>query len=386
MPVYYDAKTKKYYCSFYYYDWQGKNKRKVKRGFKLAREAKAYEADFLSKIASDCTIRFSELRKNYVNNCIKKKLKPTTISNKNFLINKHFAPFFDNFSVNQITPVLINKWQAEFLSNEQCYSDTYTRTVNNLLAAIFQFAVKVYGLKNNPVKILDNIGKAKTNRLDFWTVDEFECFLATLQNKHLNKAAKIKRLVDDYPLAVAFKILFYCGLRKGELLALTVSDFDYNNRTIRINKNYKRLNGEDLVMSTKTAKSNRVITIPESLNLILYDFINKLYEPTPETRIFYMLSASNMHRAMHTTAKLAKLKEIRIHDLRHSCCSLLFNLGCTPLEVKNYLGHENIKTTLDIYAHLYPEKIDEIADKLNKISQIVLIDYNTDVKYNQVIK
>ena len=369
MPIYLDNKTKTYYCSFYYYDWQGQNKRKVKRGFKLAREAKAYEADFLSKLASDCSIKFKELRNQYLEYCHTKKLKPTTISNKTFLIGKHFAPFFDNFSVNQITPVIINKWQSEFLSNDQCYSDTYARTVNNLLAAIFHYAMKIYGLKSNPVKILDNIGKAKTNRLDFWTVEEFELFLKTLQDKKLNQAAKVKRLVDDYPLAVAFKILFYCGLRKGELLALTVSDFDYNNRTIRINKNYKRLNGEDLIMSTKTTKSNRVITIPESLNLILYDFINKLYEPTPETRIFHMLSASNMHRTMHTTAKLAGLKEIRIHDLRHSCCSLLFNLGCTPLEVKNYLGHENIKTTLDIYAHLYPEKIDEIANKLNNVAK-----------------
>ena len=215
MPVYFDPKTKTYYCSFYYYDWQGKNKRKVKRGFRLAREAKLFETEFLSKLASDCTIIFSELRKNYIDNCVKKKLKPTTISNKRFLIKKHFAPFFDNFSVNQITPAVINKWQTEFLSNDQCYSDTYARTVNNLLAAIFQYAMKVYGLKSNPVKILDNIGKARTNRLDFWTVNEFELFLKTLQDKKLNQAAKVKRLVDDYPLAVAFKILFYCGLRKS---------------------------------------------------------------------------------------------------------------------------------------------------------------------------
>lgn len=294
MPVYLDANTKTYYCSFYYYDWQGQNKRKVKRGFKLAREAKAYEAEFLSKLASDCSIKFKELRSKYLEHCHAKKLKITTISNKTFLINKHFAPFFDDLSVNQITPIIITRWQAKFLSNDQCYSNTYARTVNNLLSAIFQYAVKVYGLKSNPVKILDNIGKAKTNRLDFWTVDEFEHFLATLQTKKLNQAAKVKRLVDDYPLAVAFKILFYCGLRKGELLALTVCDFDYNNRTIKINKNYKRLNGEDLIMSTKTTKSNRIITIPESLNLILYEFINKLYKPTPETRIFHMLSASNM--------------------------------------------------------------------------------------------
>ena len=79
--------------------------------------------------------------------------------------------------------------------------------------------------------------------------------------------------MKDHPAGyAAFMTMYYTGVREGELLALTLSDIDFENGTIRINKSYQRLNGEDLITTPKTPKSKRVITIPESLNVCLKEY------------------------------------------------------------------------------------------------------------------
>ena len=62
----------------------------------------------------------------------------------------------------------------------------------------------------------------------------------------------------------AFEILYWCGIREGELLALTPADFDFEKKTLRINKSYQRLQGKDVITTPKTKKSNRVIQMPDS--------------------------------------------------------------------------------------------------------------------------
>lgn len=70
---------------------------------------------------------------------------------------------------------------------------------------------------------------------------------------------------------------------------------------------------------------------------------------------------------MKLGCKLSGVEQIRIHDLRHSHASLLIEMGFSPLLIKERLGHEDIKTTLQTYSHLYPSKQEELIDKLNDI-------------------
>ena len=114
----------------------------------------------------------------------------------------------------------------------------------------------------------------------------------------------------------------------------------------------------------------------DSFPVIAKVFLSTFPERSPNDRIFESLNPSNLFRAIHSTAKLAGLKEIKVHDLRHSCCSLLFHLGVSELKVKNYLGHSNIQTTLNIYAHLYPEALDEVTEKLQAVEDFSSIEFN----------
>ena len=143
------------------------------------------------------------------------------------------------------------------------------------------------------------------------------------------------------------------------MLALTPADFDFQKRTVSINKSYQRLNGEDLITTPKTEKSNRVITMPQ----FLAEEIQVLYGIGPDDRMF-TVTKSYLHREMDRGSKEAGVPRIRIHDIRHSVVSLLIDMGFSATAIADRVGHESIDITYN-YAHLFPSKQAEMADKLS---------------------
>ena len=89
-----------------------------------------------------------------------------------------------------------------------------------------------------------------------------------------------------------------------------------------------------------------------------------LYGVMADDRIFHC-TKSYMTSEMLRGIKAAGVKKVRLHDLRHSHASLLVELGFTPLEIAERLGHEKIETTLNTYSHLYPNKQAQLADRLD---------------------
>ena len=182
----------------------------------------------------------------------------------------------------------------------------------------------------------------------------------------LTKAEYLKfaEAMMDKPLSYyAFEMLYWCGIREGELLALTPSDFDFEKCTVSISKSYRRLNGQDLITTPKTEKSNRVITMPQFLADEMQDYLKMLYDVGDNDRMF-TVTKSYLHREMDRGAKEAGVKRIRIHDIRHSAVSLLIDMGFSATAIADRVGHESIDITYN-YAHLFPSKQAEMADKLN---------------------
>ena len=158
-------------------------------------------------------------------------------------------------------------------------------------------------------------------------------------------------------------MLYWCGIRLGELLALTKEDFDFNKGTVSITKSYQYLNGKDVITEPKTPKSIRVISMPDFLCEEMKEYIDSLYGTENSSRIFE-ISKSYLHHEMDRGCKEQKLKRIRIHDLRHSHVSLLIEMGFSAVAIADRMGHESIDITYR-YAHLFPTKQNEIADKLD---------------------
>ena len=182
----------------------------------------------------------------------------------------------------------------------------------------------------------------------FWTKEEYLKFADVMMDKP----------VSYY----AFEMLYWCGIRVGELLALVPSDFDFDKNTVTISKSYQRIKGRDVITSPKTVKSNRTIKMPQFLCDEMQEYIGMNYEIGENDRLF-QITKSYLHHEMDRGAKAAGVKRIRIHDLRHSAISLLIEMGFSALAIADRVGHESIDITYR-YVHLFPNKQTEMADKL----------------------
>ena len=170
--------------------------------------------------------------------------------------------------------------------------------------------------------------------------------------------------IMDKPISYyAFEMLYWCGIREGELLALTPGDFDFKNNTVSINKSYQRLHGQDYITSPKTKKSVRTIKMPKFLSEEMQEYLKTLYGIKKTERIF-PISKSYLYHEMNRGAKEAGVKRIRIHDIRHSHVSLLIDMGFSAVAIANRVGHESIDITYR-YAHLFPSRQADMADRLD---------------------
>lgn len=345
------------YAAFNYTDWTGQNKHTCKRGFKTQRNAKEFERQFFDQQNTSSDILFSSLVENYPED-MQHRLKPTTMENKRFIIDGKLLPYFGRLKVCDIDTMKIRKWQNEFISyrdeNGKPFSQTYLKTVNNQLSALMNYAAAHYRLPFNPCKAAGSMGKSKADEMSIWTQAQYEQFSCAIQKS----AVKL-----------AFDMLFYTGMRTGELLALTPADI-LPTRRVDINKNFAKVKGEELLLVPKTQKAKRCISIPDFLYDDIHEYISKLlYGINNEDRIIYF-TKSALEKEIKQTSKKAGLQPIRVHDLRHSHASMLIELGFTPLEIAEHLGHESIKTTLDTYSHLYPDKDQKLADRLNQFRRM----------------
>ena len=352
MAVYKEDKTGTWRVIYRYTDWNGERKQTQKRGFKTRREAQAWEHEQLNKKNADLDMKFKSFVELYTAD-VKTRLKENTWATKEHIICTKLEPYFGKLKMCAITPQQIITWQNELINyrDEQgkAYSPVYLKTVNNQLSAIFNHAVKYYNLRENPCKKAGSMGKKKNREMQFWTKEEYLKFAGAMMDKPLSY--------------YAFEMLYWCGLREGELLALTPSDFDFEKRTVSITKSYQRLNGQDLITTPKTEKSNRVITMPKFLSDEIQDYLKMLYDIEPDARMF-TVTKSYLYREMERGAKEAGVKRIRVHDLRHSHVSLLIDMGFSATAIADRVGHESIDITYN-YAHLFPSKQTEMADRLD---------------------
>ena len=348
MAVFKDGYTGTWCCKFRYKEWNGTVKQHKKCGFKTQREAKEYERKYVDKMTGSSEITFEGLVENYLED-FKARYRITTYDMKKHLIYKHLIPFFGKYRIMDITPVIVRAWQTQLINDEQCYKPTYLKTIHNQLSAIMNYGVKLYGLKQNPCRVAGAMGKSKAESMAFWTLSEFSQFIRYFEDEPMQK--------------VGFTILFFSGIRIGELLALTYADFNFTDNTMRINKSYAKVTGEDVISLPKTPKSIRTISMPASVMNMVGAYFTKCNTYDISCRLFPVRRGcfeKSLKRACESTG----VKQIRVHDIRHSHASMLMNMGVPIKQISERLGHENIETTLETYAHLYEEKEKELRDKL----------------------
>ena len=357
MPVFKDENKGTWYVMARYVDWTGERKQKCKRGFASKREAQEWERMFQQQSAGDLDMSFEAFVEIYTTD-LKARLKESTWQTKDNIFKPKILPYFGKRKINEITTKDVIAWQNELLAyrdeKHKPYSQTYLKTLHNQLSALFNHAVKFYDLRSNPAAKAGNMGSEEHKEMLFWTKEEYQKFSEEMMDKPISY--------------YAFQMLYWTGVREGELLALTPADFDFDRGTVKISKTYQRLGGKDLITPPKTKKSNRTIQMPDFLCTEMQEFFGMQYGLKKKDRIFSTISKSYLHMEMDRGAKAAGVQRIRIHDLRHSHISLLIDMGFSAVAIADRVGHESIEITYR-YAHLFPSKQKEMATKLDDLSK-----------------
>ena len=299
---------------------------------------------------------FFELYKRDVSH----KVRPNTWEEKENIILTKILPYIGKRKINELKITDVFEWQREIKSQTtkagKKFSQSYLKTIHNQLSAMLNHAVRYYGLKCNVASKAGNMGSGTERKVDFWTQKEYQKF--------------IEQVSDKPQSFYSFEILYWCGLRIGELLALTPKDFDFENNILKVTKSYKRVRGEDIVTDPKTQKSIRNIVMPNFLADEIKEYLSSIYGIGEEDRIFQN-SKSYFRHEMVRGSKAAGVKRIRVHDLRHSHVSYLIDKGYTALAIADRLGHEAVDITYR-YAHLFPTVQTDMAKTMDEEREVLL--------------
>ena len=197
MPATRDGKT--WRSQFYYEDWQGVRHKKNKRGFKTKAEAEEWERNFRQQQRKDLDINFENFVEIYFSD-VENRLRESTIKNKRYVFDLKVTPYFKKKKMCEIKTSDIRAWQNELI--KQGYAPTYLKSINNQLAALFNYAVRYYDLNDNPCRKAGSIGKSKADDMEFWTKQEFKQFLPSMDKKPEAR--------------MAFMLLYWTGMRIGD--------------------------------------------------------------------------------------------------------------------------------------------------------------------------
>jgi len=210
MAAFKNEKNGTWYVQFRYTDWKGERQQKFKRGFATKREAQEWERTFLIEKKADVTMPFKTFAELYEKD-VRPKLKENTWLTKEHIIKTKILPYFEQKRLCDITAKDVIAWQNEIRketnSSGKSLSQGYLKIIHNQLSALFNHAIRIYGLKLNPAATVGNMGKEERKEMDFWTVEEY---------------TKFSNEIMDKPVSYyAFQMLYWCGIREGELLVLT---------------------------------------------------------------------------------------------------------------------------------------------------------------------
>ncbi|MGL4008154.1 tyrosine-type recombinase/integrase [Staphylococcus nepalensis] len=338
MPIYKDEITNKYYFSTRYKDVYGNNKRKVKRGFRTKREAKAAEASFLTEIEtgySDSNT-FDYIFKHYLENT---DLREKTRRRKENEYELHIKERFGHIKMNQIKQNQCQEFRSYLMKNMP--SPNSARTIWSGFKVVINHAKKHFGLRIDPTISITPIPRVKP-KPKYMLREEFEDKIDNIDNQ-------------DY--RELLKLMFYTGLRVGEAMALTWNDYNKYKKELSISKTMDVTNRK-IYNRAKTESSEDIVPLPIFINDILierYSLMSNNYKYFDDNYFIFGGMEPKHYSHLHKKYKQV-FPNYDIHTLRHSYASYLANNGVDIFVLQSLMRHSQITETMQTYSHLYTQK------------------------------
>ena len=350
----------------------------------------AFAIDFERKVKSGMflqgeKITFLEFSERWMHDYATLQLDETTTSIYQILLDTHILPAIGHLKLSKIQPVHMNKLYKEMSEHrldgkDGGYSPTTIKRVHALISSILSTAAQWNVILSNPCERVKPPKQLRdTSDIQYFTEEETAAFLQFLSDG--TNAGEIKLQYNIF-----YQIAIFCGLRRGESIALLWSDIDFEAKTMSITKSTSIVKGKAVTKSTKTKSSVRTISSPDHILELLREYraeydsyrytIGSLW--AGEDHIFIQWNGVQMYPSTPsaTFKKLIhsynethedKLPDIRLHDLRHTSATLLISQNVDVKTVSSRLGHAQTSTTMNIYAHALKKKDVAAAEALENL-------------------
>lgn len=354
----------------------GKPKRTTRRGFRTKKEAQLAEARLKLEVqnkgfetASKSVPTYHEVYLMWLE-VYKHNVQESTLHKTIKLFENHILPAYGNLKIDRISVPVCQKSIHQWFKKTKNY-----KAINRYAGKVFTYAVSIGLTDDNPtlkINVPVNVAKIEDEKDDlgnFYTREELNHFLSCVATE-ANRTKSTKWLAF-------FQILGYTGLRKGEALALNWQDINFDNATLKVSKAITRgLNNRIIIQPPKTRSSNRKISLDRDTLDILKTWkeeqalINStlLYESTDFNQLIFTNTKNEVINPAKPYQEMVKIydrysidKRIKLHGFRHTHCSLLFESNATIKQVQDRLGHGDISTTMNVYAHVTPSSKEQIA-------------------------
>ena len=355
---YNNDKAEKVFSSWMYDFYDVFGKRHKKSGFKTRAEAEQKEAvakaDYNKGLATsnDNNMKFKDLIEQFIRLHAENYLKPSTVRGYKDHFKLHITDFIGEIKLVDITPVIINRFMEQKIK-----SGLSNKTVNHLLTTLgttFNWAINNNYMMYNPVSIVKKL-KVQQKEMEFLTEEEI---------KKVREVAETE-YPDFYPILIT---TIYSGMRRGEVLGLTWDCIDFDKSIIKVRKSLYK----GTLSTPKTDCSIRDIQVPSKLIQVLKQY--KKFAVKNELNLVFTqkngkpIDADNlMNRRYRKILKLAGVKQIRFHDLRHTYASLLISKDLNFKYIQKQMGHSSFEVTMNTYAHLMPEVYEKSKLILNEL-------------------
>lgn len=350
----------------------GKQKRTMKRGFKTRKEAELALARIKLDVANgtykqERAETYQEVYALWIAQ-YEKNVEESTFLKTTGIFRNHILPAMGAYKIEKINVDVCQKHIDEWATKLKKF-----RMVKAYAAKVLDFTVKRGYIEVNPFTHVDMPTNASKKAFtedededgNFYTREQLNQFLTCLEQE------------SNYIAYVLFRLLAFSGMRKGEALALTWNDLNFATNELRINKAISRGKENRLYLkSTKTGVA-RTIKMDDKTMAVLKDYKKKQKQDylaagfntmQPKQLVFsnehneYMQPTKTRKWLEHVLTKY-NLPKITTHGFRHTHCSLLFEAGAKLKEVQDRLGHSDVQTTMNIYAHVTKKAKEEAIQK-----------------------
>lgn len=329
-------------------------------------------------------ITFQDFSKKWLEEYSEVQLEKTTTAFYESMLNIHILPVIGHLKLAKIQPAHLNKLYMDMLKQrkdgkEGGYSPTTIKRVHATICSIMSTAMQWNMILDNPCeRVKPPKQTRKSKDVEFFTLEQTEAFLGELEKETKEGTIKLQH-------NIFMQLAVFCGLRRGEAIALTWSDIDFVNNTISISKSTSIVKGKPITKAPKNETSIRTISVPVHIMKLLkrYHIEYNTYHLTigsqwegedhvfiqwngsqmyPSTPYFVFKDIINRYNKEHDEKE--HLPDIPLHGLRHTSATLLISQNVDVRTVSNRLGHAQTSTTMNIYSHSLQKKDVAAADTL----------------------